>query len=65
MSERTLPQHPSAKDELVSRPDQPLPSVLEPDSPEARGYPADPKGGNERSAGHPSARDSEDLGRTA
>lgn len=37
------PATPSAWDQLITRPADPLPNVLEPDSPEARGAPADPK----------------------
>ena len=33
----------SERDRLVTRPDEPLPTPLDPASPEARGEPADPK----------------------
>ena len=41
------------KDLLVSRPDEPLPTRLDPDSPEARGWPYDPKETPERGQGDP------------
>jgi hypothetical protein len=39
---KTQPQE-TDHDRLVSRPDDPLPTRLDPAGPEARGYPADPK----------------------
>lgn len=33
----------SSRDLLVTRPDVPLPTTLDPQGPRARGYPADPK----------------------
>ena len=50
----------------MTRPEEaPLPTPLDPAGPESRGGTADPKPGNDRSPGHPSAakEGSEDLGR--
>jgi hypothetical protein len=34
---------PTPRDPLVTRPDEPLPTAQDPQGPESRGYPADPK----------------------
>jgi hypothetical protein len=41
------------RDRLMSRPPEPLPTPLDPDSPEARGWPYDPKPMPERGQGDP------------
>jgi hypothetical protein len=47
----------SDRDRLVSRPDEPLPTPLDPASPQARGYPVDPKLVPETGQGDPDATD--------
>jgi len=61
MNDRTRTEQ-SDKDRLVTRPADPLPAALEPDSPEARGFPADPKpvppsGQGDPEATHPAPGD--------
>ena len=66
MAEPQTPDQPPAKDQLITRPEEaPLPTPLDPSGPESRGGTADPKPGNERSPGHPTAakEGSEDLSR--
>jgi hypothetical protein len=68
MAEPQKPDLPPAKDQLITRPEEaPLPTPLDPASPESRGGTADPKpgDGNDRSPGHPTAvkEGSEDLSR--
>jgi hypothetical protein len=57
----------STKDRLISRPDDPLPTPLPPDAPEARGAPADPKLVPATGQGDPDATDPAptDIGRSA
>jgi len=43
MKRKQLPNRVSDRDRLIIRPDVPLPTPLDPASPEARGYPKDPK----------------------
>lgn len=40
---KKTPREESQKDRLSSRPDEGLPTTLDPAGPEARGYPLDPK----------------------
>jgi hypothetical protein len=56
----------SPRDRLVTRPADPLPTQLEPDSPEARGYPADPKPVPKRGQGDPDETNPapDDIGRS-
>ena len=59
-----LPQ----RDRLVTRPDpEPLPTTLDPASPEARGGPADPKPIPKRGQGDPDEKNPapDDIGRSA
>ena len=42
MARQVKPQI-SERDRLLTRPPEPLPTTLDPQSPEARGWPADPK----------------------
>ena len=53
MPDRKPEEQLSERDRLITRPDEPLPTPLEPDSPEARGAPADPKPDRRRSQGQP------------
>jgi hypothetical protein len=61
MKPQPLPNQLSDRDRLISRPDEPLPTPLDPASPEARGYPKDPKvvppTGQGDPDGQPSPRD--------
>ncbi len=41
------------RDHLMARPPEPLPTPLDPDSPEARGWPHDPKPMPQRGQGDP------------
>lgn len=52
-------------DRLITRPDEPLPTPLPPDSPRARGYPADPKPVSKPNQGDPDGTDPapDDVGR--
>ena len=52
---------------LVTRPDDPLPTALDPSGPRARGYPADPKPIPKTGQGDPDATDPApgDIGRSA
>jgi hypothetical protein len=66
MADPKTPDLPPAKDQLMTRPEEaPLPTPLDPAGPESRGGATDPKPGNERSPGHPTAtkEGSEDLTR--
>ena len=67
MLKATLAEPQSDRDLVVTRPAGVLPTTLEPGSPEARGYPADPKPGPEESPGlpHDPSSEAEDLARTA
>lgn len=67
MAEHTPPEKLSEKDRLVTRPDDPLPTPLDPAGPRARGYPADPKPVPKTGQGDPDATDPapDDLGRSA
>lgn len=68
MSEPKTTDKPSPLDQLMTRPDgAPLPTPLEPDSPEARGYPADPKPVPKRGQGDPDETNPrpDDIGRSA
>jgi hypothetical protein len=56
------------RDRLVTRPDEaPLPTPLDPASPEARGGPADPKPVPKKGQGDPNEKNPapDDIGRTA
>ncbi|HEY8503392.1 MAG TPA: hypothetical protein VIL46_02340 [Gemmataceae bacterium] len=57
MPERNPSEQLSEKDRLVTRPDEELPTPLDPASPEARGYPADPKRVPREGQGDPDATD--------
>jgi hypothetical protein len=61
------PESITGKDQLVTRPGDPLPTPLPPDAPEARGYPADPKPVPATGQGDPDATDPAptDIGRSA
>jgi len=62
------PEQLPARDWLLTRPDEePLPTTLEPDGPEARGYPADPKPVPRRGQGDPRETNPppDDIGRSA
>lgn len=62
------PEQLPARDWLLTRPDdEPLPTKLEPDGPEARGYPADPKPVPRRGQGDPRETNPppDDIGRSA
>src|SRR5262245_27846656 len=48
---------PAQHDQLITQPDKPLPTTLDPASPEARGYPSDPKPGPGNPSTGPEARD--------
>ena len=67
MAQRKPCEHSDEKDSLVSRPDEPLPTPLDPAGPQARGYPADPKPVPPGGQGDPDATDPapDDLGRPA
>jgi hypothetical protein len=67
MPQRKPCEHSDERDRLVSRPDDPLPTPLDPASPQARGSPADPKPVPEGGQGDPDATDPapDDLGRSA
>jgi hypothetical protein len=68
VTESTSAKQQSSKDPLVTRPNEPLPTALDPASPEARGYPADPKPTpREGGQGDPDATEPapDDIGRTA
>jgi hypothetical protein len=67
MAEPIPPGRQASKDPLVTRPDAPLPTPLDPASPEARGHPADPKPVPKTGQGDPDATDPApgDIGRTA
>jgi hypothetical protein len=68
MSEPKTTEKPSPLDLLTTRPDgAALPTPLEPDSPEARGYPADPKPVPKRGQGDPDETNPrpDDIGRSA
>ncbi|HUR55546.1 MAG TPA: hypothetical protein VMZ71_15530 [Gemmataceae bacterium] len=57
MSDQNQHDPQSPRDRLLTRPDDaPLPTKLEPASPEARGFPADPKPVPERGQGDPDER---------
>ncbi|HTK73652.1 MAG TPA: hypothetical protein VL371_00240 [Gemmataceae bacterium] len=58
---------PSEHDRLVTRPEEPLPTTLDPAGPRARGYPADPKPIPKTGQGDPDATDPapDDIGRSA
>jgi len=58
----------SPKDLLMTRPDEaPLPTMLDPAGPEAKGYPADPKPIPKEGQGDPDAKSPApgDIGRSA
>jgi hypothetical protein len=58
----------SPRDRLITRPDsEPLPTPLEPASPEARGFPVDPKPVPKRGQGDPDETNPrpDDIGRSA
>jgi hypothetical protein len=57
MPDPKKPNQASDRDRLVSRPGDPLPTPLDPASPEARGYPADPKRVPKEGQGDPDAKD--------
>jgi hypothetical protein len=67
MAKPTSQQQLSEKDRLITRPDEPLPTPLDPASPEARGYPTDPKPVPKSGQGDPDATDpaADDVGRSA
>jgi hypothetical protein len=67
MADHPLPDNESSRDKLLTRPDeQPLPTPLDPASPEARGAPADPKPGPGKGQGdrQVTERDPNDPGET-
>lgn len=43
MPDPVVPNQPSEKDRLVARPEEQLPTSLDPAGPEAHGFPKDPK----------------------
>jgi len=55
MKTSSLPKE-SAKDKLLSRPNTPLPTPLDPASPQARGFPVDPKPVPPQGQGDPDAK---------
>ena len=57
----------SSRDRLMSRPEEPLPTPLDPQSPQARGFPVDPKPTPATGQGDPEATDPapEDLDRSS
>jgi hypothetical protein len=56
MADRKPADQPASRDRLITRPDEePLPTPLDPASPEARGYPADPKPVPKNGQGDPDA----------
>lgn len=58
MADRNSTAKPSEMDLLITRPDPaPLPTALDPQSPDARGYPADPKPVPKEGQGDPDAKD--------
>lgn len=64
----SMPKIEQPKDRLMSRPNaDPLPTPLPPNSPEARGYPVDPKLVPASGQGDPDAQDPapDDFGRSA
>ncbi len=67
MANQERQQREGDRDRLVSRPAGPLPTPLDPSSPEARGYPADPKIVPATGQGDPDATDPapDDIGRSA
>lgn len=67
MTEQQSPQQATDRDRLVSRPEGPLPTRLDPGSPQARGYPIDPKPVPATGQGDPDATDPapDDIGRSA
>jgi hypothetical protein len=67
MKGRNQVDKPTEKDRLITRPDDPLPTVLDPSGPEARGYPSDPKPIPQSGQGDPKATDPApgEIGRSA
>ncbi len=68
MSDPNATDQISPRDRLLTRPDkEPLPTPLDPASPEARGGPPDPKPVPERGQGDPKETNPrpDDIGRTA
>jgi hypothetical protein len=67
MNDPTSAKNPSPKDQLNSRPDEPLPTTLDPGSPKARNQQVDPKKVPKTGQGDPDATDPapDDIGRTA
>ena len=64
MSNPRFPPGVSEKDRLITRPDSaPLPTPLDPNSPEARGFPADPRPTPNDDGGLPDSSDPDDLDR--
>ncbi len=66
MPDRDTTEQLPSKDWLITRPQEsPLPTPLEPDAPEARGYPNDPKPVPATGQGDPDATDPapDDIGR--
>jgi hypothetical protein len=67
MADQKPTDQPPNRDRLITRPDEePLPTPLDPASPEARGYPADPKPVPKKGQGDPDATDPApgDIGRS-
>jgi len=58
---------PSEHDRLVTRPEEPLPTALDPSGPRARGYPADAKPVPKTGQGDPDETNPppDDIGRSA
>ena len=56
MSDRKITEQLTSKDQLVTRPDDPLPTPEEPRGPHARGYPADPRPDPETKEREPAVR---------
>jgi hypothetical protein len=67
MTDRKPPEQESDKNRLIARPDDPLPTPLDPAGPEARGYPADPKPTPKAGQGDPEETNPApgDIGRSA
>lgn len=66
MPDPELLEQEAPKDRLTSRPDVPLPTVLDPAGPQARGRPADPKPKPTPGQGDPDADPApDDIGRSA
>jgi hypothetical protein len=67
MADRKPPEPLPDKDRLITRPDEPLPTTLDPGGPESRGGSVDPKPVPKTGQGDPAATDPapDDIGRSA